>query len=62
MAKAGKPFLIEVPMENLPVPTPGCWNINDIYSPKANIKEGKIRPEADGSYIAPNHSATHKNK
>jgi len=25
------PFLIHVPMENVPTPTPGYWNINDIY-------------------------------
>ncbi len=25
------PTLIQVPMENAPTPTPGCWNINDIY-------------------------------
>jgi acetolactate synthase-1/2/3 large subunit len=23
--------LIQVPMENAPTPTPGHWNINDIY-------------------------------
>lgn len=23
--------LIQVPMENAPTPTPGYWNINDIY-------------------------------
>ncbi len=26
-----KPTLIHVPMENVPTPTPGHWNINDIY-------------------------------
>jgi len=26
-----KPTLIQVPMENAPTPTPGYWNINDIY-------------------------------
>jgi acetolactate synthase-1/2/3 large subunit len=25
------PTLIQVPMENAPTPTPGHWNINDIY-------------------------------
>ncbi len=25
------PTVIQVPMENAPTPTPGCWNINDIY-------------------------------
>jgi acetolactate synthase-1/2/3 large subunit len=28
---ADKPTLIQVPMENAPTPTPGYWNINDIY-------------------------------
>lgn len=57
---ANKPFLLDVPMENIPVPTPGCWNINDIYTPKANIAEGKVLPNADGSYTPPTHSKSHK--
>ncbi|MBQ0026057.1 MAG: thiamine pyrophosphate-binding protein, partial [Lachnospiraceae bacterium] len=61
-AKAGKPYVIEVPMENLPVPTPGCWNINDIYTGRKGIAEGKVRPDKDGNFIAPDHSKTHKNK
>ena len=28
---AGVPTVIQVPMENAPTPTPGYWNINDIY-------------------------------
>ena len=28
---AGGPTVIQVPMENAPTPTPGYWNINDIY-------------------------------
>jgi len=28
---AGVPALVDVPMVNDPVPTPGHWNINDIY-------------------------------
>jgi acetolactate synthase I/II/III large subunit len=28
---SGVPSLIQVPMENAPTPTPGYWNINDIY-------------------------------
>ncbi len=28
---AGVPTVIHVPMENIPTPTPGYWNINDIY-------------------------------
>jgi acetolactate synthase-1/2/3 large subunit len=29
--KSGKPTLIHCRMENVPTPTPGHWNINDIY-------------------------------
>jgi acetolactate synthase-1/2/3 large subunit len=29
-------------MENIPVPTDGIWNINDIYTPKENVEEGKL--------------------
>ena len=28
---SNKPTVIQVPMENAPTPTPGHWNINDIY-------------------------------
>jgi acetolactate synthase-1/2/3 large subunit len=28
---ASVPTVIQVPMENSPTPTPGYWNINDIY-------------------------------
>jgi acetolactate synthase-1/2/3 large subunit len=28
---SGRPTLIQVPMENAPTPTPGHWDINDIY-------------------------------
>ena len=28
---SGQPTLIQVPMENAPTPTPGHWNIHDIY-------------------------------
>jgi len=28
---SGVPTVIHVPMENIPTPTPGYWNINDIY-------------------------------
>jgi acetolactate synthase-1/2/3 large subunit len=32
MALAGnRPTVIQVPMENAPTPTPGHWDINDIY-------------------------------
>lgn len=30
---SNKPFVIDVPMLNNPVPTAGHWNINDIFSP-----------------------------
>jgi acetolactate synthase-1/2/3 large subunit len=29
--KSNVPTVIQVPMENAPTPTPGHWNINDIY-------------------------------
>ena len=28
---SGRPTVIQVPMENAPTPTPGHWDINDIY-------------------------------
>ena len=28
---ANKPFVVQAPMENAPTPTPGHWNIHDIY-------------------------------
>jgi len=40
--ESNQPYLIDVPMENIPVPTDGVWNINDIYSPKKNIIEGRL--------------------
>lgn len=39
---SNEPYLLDVPMENIPVPTEGIWNINDIYTPKENIEEGKL--------------------
>ena len=57
--KAGKPFLVEVPMENIVVPTPGCWNINDIYSPNDLVKEGKLVKKENGQYVAPSHAKSH---
>ena len=29
--------MIDAPMENIAVPTPGVWNINDIYTHKDNV-------------------------
>lgn len=60
--KAGKPFLVEAPMENIVVPTPGCWNINDIYSPNELVKEGKLVKKENGQYVAPSHSKSHNAK
>ncbi|MDO5286524.1 MAG: thiamine pyrophosphate-binding protein [Actinomycetia bacterium] len=31
---SGEPYLIDVPMRNIPTPTGGHWNILDIYSPE----------------------------
>lgn len=60
--KAGRPFLVEAPMENIVVPTPGCWNINDIYSPNELVKEGKLVKKENGQYVAPSHSKSHNAK
>lgn len=49
-------------MENIVVPTPGCWNINDIYSPSALVKEGKLVKDEKGRFVAPNHAKSHKGK
>lgn len=57
---SNKPFLLDVPMENIGVPTPGTWNINDIYIPKANVAHGKVLKNDKGEYIPPNHSGSHK--
>ncbi|MEN1759309.1 thiamine pyrophosphate-binding protein [Anoxynatronum sibiricum] len=57
---SNKPFLLDVPMENIPVPTPGCWNINDIYTPKESIINGKIVKNEQGEYVVPSHSTSHK--
>ncbi|MDW7678739.1 MAG: thiamine pyrophosphate-binding protein [Bacillota bacterium] len=50
---SNRPFLLDVPMENIPVPTPGCWNINDIYTPKSNIVNGKVIRNEQGEYVPP---------
>lgn len=60
--KEGRPFLVEAPMENIVVPTPGCWNINDIYSPSNLVKEGKLVKDEKGRFVAPNHAKSHKGK
>lgn len=60
--KAGRPFLVEAPMENITVPTPGCWNINDIYSPNDLVRDGKLVQKENGVYITPNHAKSHKTR
>ncbi len=42
-------------MENIPVPTEGIWNINDIYTPKENVKEGVLM---SGEAIRSKHVST----
>ena len=60
--KEGRPFLVEAPMENIVVPTPGCWNINDIYTPNELVKEGKLVRKENGRYVTPNHAKSHNAK
>jgi len=36
--ESGKPFVIDVSMQNEPVPTAGHWNIMDIYSPGKRVQ------------------------
>ena len=47
-----KPFLVEAPMENIAW-CPGCWNINDIYSPNELVKEGKLVKKENASTSPP---------
>ena len=60
--KEGRPFLVEAPMENIAVPTPGCWNINDIYRPSAFVSEGKLVKCENGRWLPPSHGDSHKPK
>jgi len=57
---SGEPYLLDVPMENITVPTPGCWNINDIFSPSDLVSEGKLVKKENGKYAIPQHGASHK--
>ena len=41
---SGRPFVIDVMMQNEAVPTGGHWNINDIYSPGLNLSHVAIAP------------------
>lgn len=59
---SGEPYLIDAPMENIPVPTPGCWNINDIYKPSELVSEGKLVKKDGEKYVQPSHGASHKAK
>ena len=58
--KEGRPFLVEAPMENIAVPTPGCWNINDIYRPNQFVSEGKLTQNENGRWLPPSHGDSHK--
>ena len=60
--RAGRPFLVEAPMENIAVPTPGCWNINDIYRPSDYVSEGKLVRKEEGRWLPPSHGNSHKPK
>jgi len=40
--ESNEPYLLDVPMENIPVPTDGIWNINDIFTPKDNVENGTL--------------------
>lgn len=53
--ESNEPYLLDVPMENIPVPTDGIWNINDIYTPKNNVIKGKL---ISGEAIRSDHKAT----
>ena len=58
--ESGRPYLLDVPMENIAVPTPGCWNINDIYKPSEYVSQGKLIKKKDGRYVIPKHGDSHK--
>jgi acetolactate synthase-1/2/3 large subunit len=57
---SNEPYLLDVPMENIAVPTPGCWNINDIYTPNDLVNEGKLVKKEKGKYVIPRHVTSHK--
>lgn len=40
--ESNEPYLIDCPMENIAVPTPGEWNINDIYTKTKRVVEGRL--------------------
>ncbi|UOR10222.1 thiamine pyrophosphate-binding protein [Halobacillus amylolyticus] len=41
--ESNKPFVIDAPMINNPVPTDGHWNIMDIYSPGKKVHHASIK-------------------
>jgi acetolactate synthase-1/2/3 large subunit len=55
-----EPYLLDVPMENIAVPTPDCWNINDIYRPSDLVSEGKLAVKENGKYVAPGRGRSHR--
>jgi acetolactate synthase-1/2/3 large subunit len=57
---SNEPYLLDVPMENIAVPTPGCWNINDIYKPSDLVSEGKLVKKENGKYVVPGHGKSHR--
>lgn len=40
--KSGKPYVIDVEMQNIPTPTAGHWNIMDIYSPGKKVHHVEV--------------------
>ena len=44
--ESGKPFVIDVVMQNEPVPTAGHWNIMDIYSPGRKVHHASVSTAA----------------
>ncbi|PHH99577.1 thiamine pyrophosphate-binding protein [Fusobacterium polymorphum] len=52
---SNEPYLLDVPMENIPVPTEGIWNINDIYTPKENVQDGVLM---SGEAVRSKHVST----
>jgi acetolactate synthase-1/2/3 large subunit len=40
--RSGKPYVIDVVMQNEPVPTAGHWNIMDIYSPGKKVHHASV--------------------
>ena len=52
---SNEPYLLDVPMENIPVPTEGIWNINDIYTPKENVEDGVL---ISGEAVRSKHVST----